>query len=255
MRMKIKQISDHVWSLRSWMVIPFHVWIVVEEDGVTLVDAGMSFMARGILSSIEQLQAGPLRRIALTHGHPDHIGSLQRILQAHPVPVYAHRAEIPYLEGQLPYPGKKLMAPMAAGTTCPLPEAEASGGIDANVSTGASARAEAGAGKLADEGTGQLAPLGKLQPYFTPGHSPGHTVFYHAVDRLLIAGDLFSSRGGKLRKPYFTPVMDEVLRSSQIVNQLRPARMEVCHGDAVFNPAGQLDAYIAAQAALQPQQS
>lgn len=229
--MKIKQISDHVWSLRSWMVIPFHVWVVVEEDGVTLVDAGMPFMAGGILKFIDQLQAGPLQRIVLTHGHPDHVGSLQRILQVHPVPVYAHRAEIPYLEGQLPYPGKKLMAPMAAGATRELPM-------------------EGG-----ETGTGKLAPISSLQPYFTPGHSPGHTVFYHAADQLLIAGDLFASRGGKLRKPYFTPVMDEVLRSSQLVSQLRPARMEVCHGDAVFNPADQLDAYTAAQAALQPQRS
>ena len=48
--MKIDQVSDHIWSLKTWMLIPIHVWVVVEENGVTLVDAGLSSMAKGILN-------------------------------------------------------------------------------------------------------------------------------------------------------------------------------------------------------------
>ncbi len=47
--MKAKQISDHIWSLKTWMIIPIHVWVVVEEDGITLIDAGMPMMAKGIM--------------------------------------------------------------------------------------------------------------------------------------------------------------------------------------------------------------
>lgn len=101
--MKVTQASKHIWSLNAWLVVPIRVWVVVEKDGVTLVDAGISPMAGGILKFIDRLQAGPLRRIVLTHGHPDHTGALKRILKSNPVPVYAHPIEIPYLEGEHPY--------------------------------------------------------------------------------------------------------------------------------------------------------
>lgn len=61
----------------------------------------------------------------------------------------------------------------------------------------------------------------------------------------MLAGDLFSSKNGNLRKPLFTPNMKEVLDSSLIVSKLLPKRMEVCHGHSVFNPADQLADYIA----------
>ncbi|EJW18743.1 MBL fold metallo-hydrolase [Paenibacillus alvei] len=216
--MKIVQISEHIWSLKMWVLIPFHVWVVVEKQGVTLVDAGMPTMANGIVKFIEQLQAGPLQQVVLTHGHPDHVGSLKHILRTNQIPIFAHRNEIPYIEGELPYrPGKKPVSTMEKGTMKMLPEDE----------------------------HGQLQSIGSLTPYYTPGHSPGHVVYYHEQDQVLLAGDLFSSKNGKLRKPLFTPNMEEVLRSSSIVGRLRPARLEVCHGNSVFHAADQLEAYIA----------
>jgi glyoxylase-like metal-dependent hydrolase (beta-lactamase superfamily II) len=154
----------------------------------------------------------------LTHGHPDHVGSIKYILNTYSVPVFAHRKEIPYIEGDLPYrPGKKAVAAMPKGMTQAL---------------------------LEDE-HGHLQSIGSLAPYYTPGHSPGHVVYDHEKDQVLLAGDLFSSKNGKLRKPLFTPNMEEVLLSSSIVSKLRPTRLEVCHGNSVFKAADQLEAYIA----------
>ncbi|MBB6675514.1 MBL fold metallo-hydrolase [Cohnella nanjingensis] len=219
--MKLTRISDHIWSLRLWMIIPVQVWLVKDKDGITLVDAGIPMMAKGILRGIEQLQAGPLRQIALTHGHADHVGGLPRILETNPVPVHAHRIEIPYIEGELPYrAGKRTVAVLPKGATVALRE----------------------------ENPGQLSPIGSLTPYFTPGHSPGHVVYYHEEDRVLLAGDLFASRRGRLRKPLFTPDMTEVLRSSAVVGTLKPVRLEVCHGGGVLRAADQLEAYIAKEA-------
>ena len=216
--MKIMQISEHIWSLKMCLLIPIHVWVVAEEEGVTLVDTGMPMMANGIVKFIDRLQAGPLQRIVLTHGHPDHVGALKRILRANPVPVFAHRTEIPYIEGELPYrPGKKAVSTMEKGMTQ----------------------------MLLEDRHGQLQSIGSLTPYYTPGHSPGHVVYYHEKDQVLLAGDLFSSKNGKLRKPLFTPAMEEVLRSSSVVSKLRPIRLEVCHGNSVFHAADQLEIYIA----------
>jgi|SRR5699024_5414383 len=216
--MKIDHISDHIWSLKTWMIIPIHVWIVVEEDGVTLVDAGLPLMAKGILKFIEQLNAGPLKRIVLTHGHSDHIGAIKRILKVKTVPVFAHRIEIPYMEGDYPYPNKK----KAVAT------------IEKNFIHA-----------FSEDENKNLQTLGSLTPYFTPGHSPGHVTFYHHDDRVLLAGDLFTSKKGKLHKPMplFTADMNQAVKSSRIVTQLKPERLEVCHGKSVFFPADQLEEY------------
>ena len=218
--MKIEQISKHIWCMSTWMLIPVRVWAVVEEDGVTLVDAGMPFMAKGIAAFLQKQGAGPLKQILLTHGHSDHVGAVKRLVETMPVPVYAHHIESPYMEGRELYPRrKKLEANVQPGLAKPLAETE----------------------------DGGLAAIAGLKPYLTPGHSPGHVVYYHEQDRVLLAGDLFTSKRGKLHRPMpmFTADMTEAVKSSRIVRELNPLRLEVCHGQAVHNPAEQLDAYLA----------
>lgn len=217
--MKIQRVSEHIWSLKSWLLIPIHVWVVVDGEGVTLVDAGFPFMARGILQFIDRLHAGPLQRILLTHGHSDHIGSVKQILSNRPVPVYAHRIELPYMEGDLIYPRRKRR--------------------EFNVAKGV-------VQALREEPDGNLETVAGLKPYLTPGHSPGHVVYYHEQDQVLLAGDLFTSRKGRLRPPMamFTADMAEAIRSSAIVGRLNPQRLEVCHGEPVLRPAEQLPAYL-----------
>ncbi|NGZ75587.1 MBL fold metallo-hydrolase [Saccharibacillus alkalitolerans] len=213
--MAVKSITESIRSVGAWVGIPIHVWIVAEQDGVTLVDTGMSFMARSILKEIDRLNAGPLRRIVLTHGHADHVGGLKSVLRERDVPVYMHAAEIPYAEGDLAYPGKdRAHAHVEKGILRPLSAVE-----------GRDGRAER---------------IGSLTPYFTPGHSPGHVVYFHEKDRVLLAGDLFNSKKGRLAQARFTPDPDLALRSANILRRLDPERMEVCHGDTVFRPAGQL---------------
>lgn len=222
--MKVEQISQHIWSLHTWLVIPLRVWVVVEPDGVTLVDAGMPFMGKGILSFIDQLNAGPLKQILLTHGHSDHVGAVKRIVESRKTPVYVHEIEIPYLEGKLPYPRrKKAEMTVTPGVVQPLREKEEGG----------------------------LETIAGLKPYLTPGHSPGHVVYYHEADQVMLAGDLFTSKAGKLHKPMpmFTADMAEALKSSLILRELQPVHLEVCHGKAVKKPAEHLEEYLHATAA------
>jgi glyoxylase-like metal-dependent hydrolase (beta-lactamase superfamily II) len=220
--MRITQISANVWSLSTWLVFPIAVWIVKEEDGATLVDAGMPVMAKGIARALHDLGFGPLKRIVLTHGHSDHVGAVTRLLKAWPgVPVYVHRLEIPHMTGEAPYPGRRKAVPyLPRGLAQPLPE-----GAD-----------------------GRLEPIGGLKPYWTPGHAPGHVVYHHERDDVLLAGDLFNAKKGRLRFPLFTFDKAQALESSRIVRELQPARMEVCHGGPVRRPADQLDDYLRAHA-------
>lgn len=220
--MKTTRVSEHIWSVQTWLLFPITVWLVKEEDGVTLVDAGLSVMANGIRAAVESLGIGPLKRIVLTHGHSDHVGAISRLLNNWPgVPIYAHRLEIPHMEGRMPYPGRrKSVAFLPRGLARAIPES-------------------------AD---GRLEPIGGLRPYWTPGHAPGHVVYYHEQDRVLLAGDLFNAKKGRLRFPLFTFDKAQALQSSLIVRDLAPEHLEVCHGGAVQQPAEQLDEYWRAHA-------
>lgn len=226
--MKVRQVSEHIWAASvSLVIFPVAVWLVAEADdadgggGVTLVDAGLPFMAKGILRAVDDIDAGPLRRILLTHGHPDHTGAIAAIRRERPVPVFAHRIEIPYLEGRLPYPGRR----------------KATTGVEQGVVQA-----------LREDEAGVLAAVGELEPYLTPGHAPGHVVYHHVTDDVLLAGDLFTSRRGRLRRPMpmFTSGMATAVESALVVDRLRPRSLEVAHGGRVLDPARQLDAYLAA---------
>ena len=217
--MKIEQVSEHIWSLSTWLLFPVRVWLVTDEEGITLVDAGMPYMAKKIVQQIRNLNRGELKRILLTHGHSDHIGSVKPILHSHNVPVFAHPIEIPYMEGQMAYPGRK--------------------------------RAEKGIGKqivkpLPADANGRLTTIAGLTPYLTPGHSPGHVIYYHEKDKVILAGDLFTSKNGKLQKPMkmFTANMKEAIASSSILKGLDAVHMEICHGGPITDPGSQIDAYL-----------
>lgn len=217
--MKINKISEHIWSLKTWVIIPIHVWVVVDEGEITLIDAGISTMAKGMMKFMKELDAGPLQRILLTHGHSDHVGAIKAILAEQKVPVYAHRIEIPYMEGDLPYPRRKKIE-----QTVPKHIVQS----------------------LQEDEDGKLKSLGGVTPYLTPGHSPGHVVYYHEKDQVLLAGDLFTSKHGKLHQPIpmFTANMNEAVKSSSIVEKLRPRKLEVCHGYSVLEPAEHLEEYL-----------
>src|SRR5690606_547764 len=69
--MRLERVSEHIWSLTVWVLIPVRVWLVRDpEGGVTLVDAGLPFMARGILRAVERLHAGPFSRRGPRLGSP-----------------------------------------------------------------------------------------------------------------------------------------------------------------------------------------
>jgi glyoxylase-like metal-dependent hydrolase (beta-lactamase superfamily II) len=174
---------------------------------------------------VEELGHGPIRCVLLTHGHVDHVGAIDAVRQNDEIPVFVHPEEIPYLEGQLPYPRrKKAQQTVRPGVVTPLP-----------LDDGGAPRSPDGA-----------SPSDGLVPYHTPGHAPGHTVWFHPEEGVLLGGDLFTSRKGELRPPIamFTADMAQAMRSARILEELDPSRLEVCHGGPVTNPLEQLPGYL-----------
>ena len=71
-----------------------------------------------------------------------------------------------------------------------------------------------------------------LKYIFTPGHAPGHVVFYHEEDEVLICGDLFISEEDALHPPIkkFTYNLNENIESGYIINDLKPKIITTSHG-------------------------
>src|ERR1051325_4227429 len=55
-----------------------NAFLVREDDGFTLVDTTTGGAADALIAAAEQA-GGAIRRIALTHGHGDHVGSLDAL--------------------------------------------------------------------------------------------------------------------------------------------------------------------------------
>src|SRR5688572_13926053 len=64
-------------------LFPVNCYLVREDDGFTLIDTGLPGSTRAILAAA-QAHAGPIRRIALTHAHMDHVASLDALHAALP---------------------------------------------------------------------------------------------------------------------------------------------------------------------------
>ena len=75
------RVAPGVWWIR--MPLPFaldhiNLWLLEDGDGWTVVDTGLAWRRRGRCgkgSSPTRWAGRPVRRIVVTHYHPDHVGS------------------------------------------------------------------------------------------------------------------------------------------------------------------------------------
>lgn len=144
-----------------------------------LVDAGMPQSADEIIRVAEE-RFGAHKKptaIILTHGHFDHVGAIESLLEYWDVPVYAHELEIPYLTGKSNYP--KGDSTVDGGLVSELSPLFPNHGIDI------------GNHVHPLPANGIVPGLKGWQWIHTPGHTPGHISLFRAKDGSLIAGDAF----------------------------------------------------------------
>jgi glyoxylase-like metal-dependent hydrolase (beta-lactamase superfamily II) len=172
--MNAKQVAEDVLFFRTMMV---NVYIVRDAGSWFLVDAGLGGYAESIRRTAREFVGSdaPPSAIILTHGHFDHIGSLEALLETWDVPVYAHPLERPYLTGRSPYPPPDPL--VGGGAMSLLSRLYPRGPINLGE------RLQF----LQEDGFIPGAPAWRW--IFTPGHSPGHVSLFRTRDRLLLAGD------------------------------------------------------------------
>src|SRR5688572_23335063 len=80
------------------------VYLIEDPDGLTIIDAGMPLAHRPILRQLAGVGRSPgdVKRIIITHAHPDHVGALPALARLTGAEVWASSIEKPVIEGRQP---------------------------------------------------------------------------------------------------------------------------------------------------------
>jgi len=206
------------------------------DRGWVLIDTGLTGASKFIERAAERRFGAGARpaAIILTHGHFDHIGSVQALAKKWDAPVYAHPLELPYLQGQASYPPA---------------DPQVGGGLMAWIS------------KIYPRGPIDLREIVELPPsgavpflsdwrwIHTPGHSPGHISLWRVRDRCLISGDAVITtrqesawavlvQRGEMKGPpaYFTIDWVAAAASAATLAALHPDILVAGHGRPIQGP-------------------
>jgi glyoxylase-like metal-dependent hydrolase (beta-lactamase superfamily II) len=221
--MSLTPIGDNIIQINRWRFV--NAFLVREEDGFTLVDTTVRGGADELIAAARGAGAD-IRRIALTHGHGDHVGSLDALKQklGNTVEVLMSDLDARIHDGET-VTDKKPPGSWPKITT--KPDVRLTGG----------------------------ERIGSLEVVPTPGHTPGHVSFLDTRDRTLIVGDTLTSIGGLAVSNHFhwkfplaamaTWDKDKDVESAKKIRSLDPAMLVVGHGGPVREPAAELDKAIA----------
>jgi len=182
MAQPMDQAADGVWLVTGTDVN----WVLVADgDEVTLVDTGEPRDWAQLLSSLERIGRAPedVSAVVLTHAHPDHIGSAERLRADRGIPVRLLAAEAPHARGQVIEEVSELQILRAAWRPSVLLW------VLRIVRAGATRVQRLTEVKPFEAGPGPLDVPGRLVPVPTPGHTSGHCAFHLPERGVLITGD------------------------------------------------------------------
>src|SRR5215208_5109668 len=162
-------VADGVWRVRGGVPREMNVYLIADDGGVTVFDAGVRSMAKAIAAAGAGL--GGINRVVLSHAHPDHRGAAGRL----GAPILCHPADRTDAEGDAGahYFHLDRLAPHARVIYPPLLRMWDGGPLEI-------------AGTV-DEGD----DVGGFRVVHLPGHAPGLIGLYRERDGVALVSDAF----------------------------------------------------------------
>jgi hydroxyacylglutathione hydrolase len=196
------QITDHIHALK----IPFQITdpsgqkiarfvyaFLIYGEEICLIDSGVAGSEKIILDYLKRTGRSPeeIKRLILTHAHPDHIGAAAAIKRISGCTVAAHAAEKAWIEDvdlqakERPVPGFFSLVGGSVQVDCTLQDGEVL----------------------------HLEDGLALQVLHTPGHSPGSLSLWLAEDGALFTADAVPIVGDM-------PIYQDILASVRSIEKL-----------------------------------
>ncbi|MDQ6914421.1 MAG: MBL fold metallo-hydrolase [Actinomycetota bacterium] len=203
----MEQVADGLCQLRGFPPHVFNVYLM----GDVLVDAATRHAHRRIL---RQLRGHDVRAHALTHAHPDHQGSSQRVCQALGIPYWVGEGDVEAAEtGEI----ARFQPDLAVNRLMH--------------------RLLSGPGHPVDRVLREGDDVAGFQVLHVPGHSAGHLAFWRESDRTLVCGDVVRNLSFATALPglhdaprAFTPDPVRNRESARRLAALQPALVCFGHG-------------------------
>ena len=208
---------------------------VIKDNGLTLIDTGYRNSLESIFRALKRSGENPnhIKRVLLSHAHPDHAGSAAALKRRLGVPVFTHQIEAALLEAGISGQSPIYRSPgIANWLIYQLLIKRGDNSVDSLV---------------ADEhlAHGDILPIaGGLQVLHTPGHSAGHLAFWLKAEGVMLMGDTCANLMGLA----FSTVYEDRTLGLQSLLALADLSFEQAvfgHGRAIRKGASQkLKAYF-----------
>ncbi len=212
-----------------------HAYLWHDPDGLTLIDTGLPGSAPLIAAAIGQAgyQTEDLRRLVLTHFHPDHIGAAADIAAWGEVEVMAHQSDAPFIRAEAPGP-----PPDLADWERPLYDQ-----VTSEVASEATSEPQAPPPpppridrELADGD--ELAFGGGAVTVAVPGHTPGSVAIHLPRHQVLFTGDAAArTPDGRVIVGVFNVDRAQAAVSFRRLSELTVAVACFGHGDPLTHDA------------------
>ena len=212
-------LSVHTLHLRM-----SNAYLIENQVGLFLVDAGMPGDERHIITRIKTLGYNSLRLIFLTHAHIDHFGSAFAMSQLTGAPIAIHHADAGALANGKTHLGEVRGRGRLIRQVLPILERFL--------------RFEARPPDIMLEDDSELEKYGLYASVVhTPGHTPGSITLF-LENRYAFVGDLISTNGAPHVQRYYASDWSQIPTSLTRLQSLKPDVIYPGHGHQPLNREG-----------------